>query len=61
VPPVGGGSVGPPLESANAEVLVMPGCEKYADSAPVTSICLPIRDGLDLSPHWDRKAEGIWT
>ncbi len=39
----------------------MPGWEKYAASAPVTSICLPISDGFDLRPHCARKAEGIWT
>ena len=62
MPPVGGGSVGvPPPASAKAEVLVIPGWEKYADSAPVTSICLPINDGLVFRPHCARNADGIWT
>ena len=53
--------MGPPLDRAKALVLVIPGWEKYADSAPVTSICLPISDGLVFSPHCARKAEGICT
>ena len=58
---VGGGVlVAVPL-NAKAVVPVIPGWEKYAASAPVTSIWRPMSEGFVRSPQLARNADGTWT